>query len=156
MGRLSAIITKADTDQAQAAIEAMAATEAMVAIAAMAAIEAIEAHTKANMVASDHTTTTTVANRLSAIITKVDTDQAQAAIEAMAAIEAITKTNMVASDPITTTTMANRLSDITKAHTDQAQAAIEATTWYPPILYLNDCRTRHTIPTCLTSISSSV
>merc|ERR1712021_87977 len=67
--RLSAIITKADTDQAQAAIEAMAATEAMVAIAAMAAIEAIEAHTKANMVASDPTTTTTVANRLSAIIT---------------------------------------------------------------------------------------
>merc|ERR1712021_96453 len=63
--RLSAIITKADTDQAQAAIEAMAATEAMVAIAAMAAIEAIEAHTKANMVASDPTTTTTVANRLS-------------------------------------------------------------------------------------------
>merc|ERR1712086_573742 len=84
-----------------------------------------EAHTKANMVASDPTTTTTVANRLSAIITKVDTDQAQAAIEAMAAIEAITKTNMVASDPITTTTMANRLSDITKAHTDQAQAAME-------------------------------
>merc|ERR1711935_1329800 len=100
--------TKAHTDQAQAAIEAMAA---------------IEAHTKANMVASDPTTTTTVANRLSAIITKADTDQAQAAI---AAIEAHTKTNMVASDPITTTTMANRLSDITKAHTDQAQAAIEA------------------------------
>merc|ERR1712153_90258 len=124
------------------------------------------------MVASDPTTTTTVANRLSAIITKVDTDQAQAAIEAMAAIEAITKTNMVASDPITTTTVANRLSAIiTKVDTDQAQAAIEAmaateamtatevmgaTTWYPPILYLNDCRTRHNIPTCLTSISSSV
>merc|ERR1712021_189453 len=105
---------------------------------------------------------------------------AQAAIEAMAAIEAHTKANMVASDPTTTTTMANRLSNITKAHTDQAQAAIEdmaateaisamaateamtatevmaATTWYPPILYLNACRTRHTIPTCLTSISSSV
>jgi len=37
-----------------------------------------------------------------------------------------------------------------------AMAAHEATTWYPPMLNENACRTRHSIKTCLTLISSSV
>merc|ERR1712086_100734 len=35
-------------------------------------------------------------------------------------------------------------------------AAGEATTWYPLMLNVNACRTRHSIQTCLTLISSSV
>merc|ERR1712021_104086 len=88
------------------------------------------------------TTTTTVANRLSAIITKAHTDQAQAAIEAMVATEAMAATEAIAAMAATEAITATEV--------------MGATTWYPPILYLNDCRTRHTIPTCLTSISSSV
>merc|ERR1711935_499890 len=112
----------------KAMVPTTAATEAMIAKAAIKAMVPTIAATEA-------TIAITATEAMVPTIAAIEAMIAKAAIKAMVPTIAATEAMI---------------------QTIDTMAAGEATTWYPPMLNVNACRTHHSIQTCLTLISSSV